>query len=158
MFITVRYGDDQSVLFNSDCRNIILLNNIKQRCKCVDENVVDLSDESGSVVNLSSHLHEYGKNYLMDKGSFILIRVETKMDDNGDIKTTYTPLLDGMESNKEYLDRLNPRPTKTGKKNWRRTTSSLSNDSGKGKDGRRKAAGNATRKISAVKTILANKR
>ena len=49
----------------------------QRKCSLFFTDVVDLSDESGSVVNLSSHLHEYGKNYLMDKGSFILIRVET---------------------------------------------------------------------------------
>ncbi|XP_072030219.1 uncharacterized protein CXorf65-like [Amphiura filiformis] len=148
MFITVRFGDDCSEMFNPNCKNIILLNNIKQRCKCNDQDVVDLSDESGSVAHLPSHLQEYGKNYLADRGTFILVRVETKLDEGNEVRVTYVPLLNGMDSNKEFIDRLNPRPAKTGKK-LRRAVSSMSNDSGRGSD-KRKNGGKTARKISGV--------
>ncbi|XP_054759004.2 uncharacterized protein CXorf65 homolog [Lytechinus pictus] len=114
MFITVRYGDDKSELFNPNCRNVILLDNIRERCNCDEDDVIDLSDENGSVANLPGHLDDYGKNFLSDRGSFILVRVERDGDEGDDDRITYIPLLQGVDDDKDFLSRLNPKPTKGG--------------------------------------------
>lgn len=109
MFITVRFGDDKSEIFNPDCRNVILLHNIKERCDCDIEDTVDLSDETGNVMNLLDNPTDYGKHYLTERAAFILVRVERDIDGDED-KLVYHPLLQGMESDKDFLDRLNPKP------------------------------------------------
>ncbi|XP_071491175.1 uncharacterized protein [Diadema setosum] len=114
MFITVRFGDDRSELFNPNCRNVILLDNIRERCNCDDDDVIDLSDEHGSIANLPGHLDDYGKNFLADRGSFILVRVERETEEGDDDRVTYIPLLHGMDNDKDFLSRLNPKPSKGG--------------------------------------------
>ncbi|XP_070578987.1 uncharacterized protein [Ptychodera flava] len=86
MFITVKYGDDKSEIFNPNCLNVILLHNIRERCDCDDEGDGDGDEE----------------------------------------KYTYHPLLHGLERNKDFLARLNP------KRNLPRT----SHDSHKSKESR----------------------
>ncbi|KAJ8044599.1 hypothetical protein HOLleu_07384 [Holothuria leucospilota] len=118
VFITVRFGDDQSALFNPNCRNVNLLRDIKRKCDCNLDDTFDLSDESGEVANLWSHPEDNGKNFLTERGNFILVRVERE-DEGDDDKVTYTPMLYGMENEKEFLDRLNPRPVKGAKQKRR---------------------------------------
>ena len=49
MFITVRYGADESCLFNTDCNVLHFIKDLQKRCnpngKTIDQ--IDLSDESG---------------------------------------------------------------------------------------------------------------
>ena len=40
--------------------------------------MVELSDESGNLKNLSEHGSEYASVYLKERESFVLIRVESK--------------------------------------------------------------------------------
>ncbi|PIK54270.1 hypothetical protein BSL78_08843 [Apostichopus japonicus] len=118
VFITVRFGDDQSALFNPNCRNVNLLRDIKRKCDCNIEETFDLSDENGEVANLWSHPEDYGRNYLTERGNFILVRVE-RNEASEDDRVTYTPMLYGMENQTEFLDRLNPKPVKGGKQRRR---------------------------------------
>ncbi|KAJ7365953.1 hypothetical protein OS493_002691 [Desmophyllum pertusum] len=90
MFITVRFADDKSELFNPNCRNCLLLSNIKERCDCEDDDFIDLSDESGSLKNLQSHPLDYGTKYLNEREIFILVKGEKT--DGGSM--TFVPLLE----------------------------------------------------------------
>ncbi|XP_033114297.1 uncharacterized protein CXorf65-like [Anneissia japonica] len=113
MFIVVRFGDNKSELFNPNCKNHILLDNIKQRCCCEDEDKIDLSDETGTVIHLSQHPYDYGKSYLAERGSFILVKLEKETIENGEVKeerTFYVPDLQDKKNDAAYLARLNPRP------------------------------------------------
>lgn len=111
MFITVRFADDKTELFNPDCRNCLLLNNIKERCDCDDDDFIDLSDESGSLKHLQRFPLDYGTKHLNEREILILVKGERT---DGD-KMTFVPLLDGMESNSAFLQRLNPPPPKPEK-------------------------------------------
>ncbi|XP_070578986.1 uncharacterized protein CXorf65 homolog isoform X1 [Ptychodera flava] len=125
MFITVKYGDDKSEIFNPNCLNVILLHNIRERCDCDDEDLVELCDETGNVMHLLTNPTDYGKQYLTERSVFILLRVE-RDGDGDEEKYTYHPLLHGLERNKDFLARLNP------KRNLPRT----SHDSHKSKESR----------------------
>lgn len=111
MFITVRFADDKTELFNPNCKNCLLLSNIKERCDCEDDDFIDLSDESGSLKNLQSHPLDYGTKYLNEREILILVKGEKTEGDN----MTFVPLLEGMETNKAFLERLNPPPPKPEK-------------------------------------------
>ena len=111
MFVTVKYGEDQSKIFNANCRNDILLHSIKDKCKCNLEDTVELSDENGIVKDLRRHPDEYGVEYLKERETLILLKVEGLYPgsyyDNS--RTTYIPLLAGMENNQEFVEALNPK-------------------------------------------------
>ncbi|XP_071963349.1 uncharacterized protein [Antedon mediterranea] len=111
MFIIVRFGEDKSELFNPNCKIHILLHNIKQRCSCQNDDNIDLSDETGTVINLPKHPYEYGKSYLTERTSFILVKMEKETFGNGDEqRTVYVPDLQDKKNDAAYLARLNPRP------------------------------------------------
>ncbi|XP_077992683.1 uncharacterized protein LOC144446732 [Glandiceps talaboti] len=109
MFITVKYGDGKSEIFNPNCLNIILLHNIRERCECAIEDLVELSDETGNVMNLLTNPTDYGKQYLTERAAFVLLKAE-RDGEAEDERYTYQPLLDGLDTNKEFLARLNPKP------------------------------------------------
>ncbi|KAL9953358.1 hypothetical protein ACROYT_G040766 [Oculina patagonica] len=78
MFITIYYGDQKSLLFNPSCSVINLLNSIKERCGYGDtDRVLDLTDETGLVLDLSSHKNEYASKYLASKGYYVLVEKRT---------------------------------------------------------------------------------
>ncbi|WAR19274.1 CX065-like protein [Mya arenaria] len=77
MFVTVRYGEDERRIFNINCRNEVLLHQIKKRCKLERDEVIELSDETGVVKNLRQNMDEYGVDFLKERETVILLRVET---------------------------------------------------------------------------------
>ncbi len=105
MFFTVRYGDDEYQLFNSHCRNKVLLENMRKRCNCSPNDVIDLADEQAHVKNLSDQPHfKFASLTLQPRATYILVKVDERARDGQRI---YTPLLDGLESsNPEFLTRL----------------------------------------------------
>ncbi|XP_048736305.1 uncharacterized protein CXorf65 homolog [Ostrea edulis] len=115
MFVTVKYGDEQTRLFNANCRNDVLLQHIKKRCDCHREDIVELSDEKGVVKHLRNYPYDYGIDHLRERETLILLKVDggSFADENestmGD-RLTYVPLLTSMEGNQEFLELINPRP------------------------------------------------
>ncbi|XP_032229648.1 uncharacterized protein CXorf65 homolog [Nematostella vectensis] len=104
MFITVRYGDGEESLFNPHCRINSLLEDIRKRCKCTKDAHVDLSDERGNLKYLVEHPTSYASDLLKERESFVLIRIEKKPEDEGDM---YTPLLNDIDVITEsFLERL----------------------------------------------------
>ncbi|XP_031564878.1 uncharacterized protein LOC116300204 [Actinia tenebrosa] len=74
MFITVLYGDYQSLLCNPSCSVINLLDNIKERCGFGEMNKeLDLTDETGLVLELTDHKKDDASKYLTIKGEYILV-------------------------------------------------------------------------------------
>lgn len=115
MFVTVKFGDEQSRLFNANCRNDVLLQHIKKRCDCQREDIVELSDEKGVVKHLREFPYDYGIDHLKERETLILLKVDGSSfgDENestmGD-RLTFIPLLTGMEGNQEFMELINPRP------------------------------------------------
>ncbi|XP_061193024.1 uncharacterized protein CXorf65 homolog [Saccostrea echinata] len=115
MFVTVKYGDEQSRLFNANCRNDVLLQHIKKRCDCQRDDIVELSDEKGVVKHLRNYPYDYGIDHLRERETLILLKVDGNMygDENdstmGD-RLTFIPLLASMEGNQEFMELINPRP------------------------------------------------
>ena len=74
MFITVRYGNNQQLLFNPLCRIANLLTDIKQRCALTQpiENI-DLCDETGVAKELPLHFQAYGSKFLDSLGTFVVV-------------------------------------------------------------------------------------
>lgn len=78
MFITILYGDHKTLLFNPSCLVVNLLNSIKERCGYGDtDRVLDLTDETGLVLELPSHKNECATKYLTLKGFYILVEKRT---------------------------------------------------------------------------------
>lgn len=78
MFITIFYGDQKSLLFNPSCSVVNLLKSIKERCGYGGtDRVLDLTDETGLVLDLSSHKNEYASKYLASKGYYVLVEKRT---------------------------------------------------------------------------------
>lgn len=92
MFITIYYGDQKSLLFNPRCSVVNLLNSIKERCGYGDtDRVLDLTDETGLVLELSSHKNEYATKYLSSNGSYVLVEKLTDVSQSNDPNGTALP-------------------------------------------------------------------
>eukprot|EP00116_Pleurobrachia_bachei_P012236 sb/3472498/ len=74
MFIVVRYGNNQELLFNPLCRIANLLSDIKQRCELTQpiENL-DLCDENGVAKELPVHFQAYGSRFLDAPGTYVVV-------------------------------------------------------------------------------------
>ncbi|XP_074662566.1 uncharacterized protein CXorf65 homolog [Tubulanus polymorphus] len=107
MFITVKFGKNESLLCNPSCSVINLLTNIKQRAGFSETGVtLDLSDEKGLIKELDLHKYDNANNFLQSHSTYIL--VEKQLIDNHhdpDAGRTspippqyqYVPLLKGYE-------------------------------------------------------------
>ncbi|XP_052769266.1 uncharacterized protein CXorf65 homolog [Mya arenaria] len=124
MFVTVRYGEDERRIFNINCRNEVLLHQIKKRCKLERDEVIELSDETGVVKNLRQNMDEYGVDFLKERETVILLRVETTILEQPPAlptsteedflepppdKTVFIPMLAAFSENQDFIDALNPK-------------------------------------------------
>eukprot|EP00058_Branchiostoma_floridae_P009350 XP_002594838.1 hypothetical protein BRAFLDRAFT_86005 [Branchiostoma floridae] len=138
-FITVKYGDNQTEIFNPHCKSQLLLKCIKQKCRCelLDHDeyhplligacmrsfsaVIDLADDQGNVKNLSESqtISTYANDVLEPRGVYFLIKVIKSEVENE--PTRYEPIISNTEKNCPGLsDRLN-RSTKSqagNRKGW----------------------------------------
>ena len=106
MFIAVRCGNDEKLLFNPDCHIANLLDNMRQRFNIenIDFSYLDLCDEAGIAKDLPDHLQQYGSKFLATPGTYVLVErrrypkvVEESADpettQNRPMETVYTSLL-----------------------------------------------------------------
>ncbi|KAK2171416.1 hypothetical protein NP493_1070g00052, partial [Ridgeia piscesae] len=77
--IDLSVSDEQSHVFNPNCRNEILLMGIKKACHLPRADMLELSDETGMVKHLHSHLKDYGTTHFKDRETLVLLRVEQKI-------------------------------------------------------------------------------
>ncbi|KAL8601615.1 hypothetical protein ACOMHN_003881 [Nucella lapillus] len=94
--------EDQTKIFNADCKNEILLENIKLHCECSDNEVVEVSDERGVVKNLRNFPLEYGSDFLKARETLILLTVQNVLD-----KPVFTPLLASLRIDPDFNETLN---------------------------------------------------
>ncbi|KAL8610437.1 hypothetical protein ACOMHN_035154 [Nucella lapillus] len=116
MFVIVRYGEDKSKIFNSHCKNGILLETMKIHCGCGKKEVVEVCDERGLVKNLRNHPTSYGSDFLKERETLVLLTVHNTPADKGETaKPVFTPLLASLRDDKDFNDTLNqekePEPT-----------------------------------------------
>ncbi|XP_028408127.1 uncharacterized protein CXorf65 homolog [Dendronephthya gigantea] len=77
MFIVVLFGDSQQELFNPNCKNILLIENIKKRCNCKEKDTIDLAEESGAVKSMNERPSEqFASEYLEYRRTYILVEVK----------------------------------------------------------------------------------
>ncbi|XP_028396169.1 uncharacterized protein LOC114520145 isoform X1 [Dendronephthya gigantea] len=104
MFITVKFGDDREELFNPHCKVCSLLDNIKQRCDLLQEDEIDLSDQTGIRKNLSLTPTDYAIKHMEERDVLILVKIERF---SGSLDETCVPLLHSLQGNKDFLENLN---------------------------------------------------
>ena len=93
-WFTVRYGANDTMLFNADCWAAVLLDYIKEACGYADlAEPVDLQKEDGSCVGLLELGKAVATEKLDPKGTYILCKVITS--DDG--PSTYESLLSPPE-------------------------------------------------------------
>lgn len=106
MFITVKFGENESLLCNPSCAVVNLLNSIRRRAGYANTNVcLDLSDETGLVKELDAHRHDYATKYLASHGTYILVKklaavaasvavsTSDELESERGSQATYVPLL-----------------------------------------------------------------
>lgn len=100
MFIRVKYGDDETLLCNPNCVVVNLLSSIKTRSGHADtETVLDLTDETGHVQLLDSHLYDCAAKFLSVPGTYVLVKKQaTSSGLDNDVEAAenayeYVPLL-----------------------------------------------------------------
>nr|XP_020647891.1 uncharacterized protein CXorf65 homolog isoform X2 [Pogona vitticeps] len=104
MFITVLHGENKAEIFNIYCKVQLLLDGIKQRCGCEDEDEIELADESGQVKNLPQNKHRCATELLMERETYVLLGVTGSERPSEKI---YTPLLkDENVINSKFLAKL----------------------------------------------------
>ncbi|XP_002730713.1 uncharacterized protein CXorf65-like [Saccoglossus kowalevskii] len=102
MYITVKFGSNQALLFNPACAVVNLLTNIKARCGYADTDVMlDLSDETGLVKELDAHRSDYADKHLDALRTYILVEKQHVPPEEDDAKHPihykYVPLLEKCE-------------------------------------------------------------
>ncbi|PAA75516.1 hypothetical protein BOX15_Mlig025751g2 [Macrostomum lignano] len=116
MFIVVKYGDNKQQLFNPKCLAQALLANIRERCGCSEDDVLDLSDEDGNVKRISKRLDEDPEIVFRDRESLILVKEIKMTSSEGAEERLYMPLLDQLEDDDSFIKRLNSSGPKRGAK------------------------------------------
>ncbi|ESO97142.1 hypothetical protein LOTGIDRAFT_239178 [Lottia gigantea] len=116
MFVTVKYGESRSEIFNPNCRIISLLKDIRDRCRGFDAEEVELSDENGNVKFLRDSPNKYANEILTERENFVLLKV-----DKNDKYISYSPLLiDSDAITDDFLARLAVRDDTDGSSDTRR--------------------------------------
>ncbi|XP_067930502.1 uncharacterized protein CXorf65 homolog [Watersipora subatra] len=115
MYVVVKFGAQEEAVFNSDCKIVSLLDEI--RCKCGVEPwaEIELSDKHGNPKDLREHLHQYASEFLKGKEVYILLQVEAE---GKGIR--YIPLTEDSDIlTPEFMERLESRQNHKGHRNGR---------------------------------------
>ncbi|XP_033028374.1 uncharacterized protein CXorf65 homolog isoform X4 [Lacerta agilis] len=75
MFVTVLHGENRADIFNIHCEVQRLLDGIKRRCGCEDEDDIELADESGQVKNLLQNKQRSATELLGEREAYVLLGV-----------------------------------------------------------------------------------
>ncbi|XP_044145731.1 uncharacterized protein C22orf15 homolog [Bufo gargarizans] len=77
MFITVKFGADDQILLNPNCKVVNLAESLRDKCQCGPEVSIDLLDETGNLINLSDleGSQDIATNYLKERQSYILVKI-----------------------------------------------------------------------------------
>jgi hypothetical protein len=111
MFIIVRGGSDERLLFNPNCYIANLLDNIRQRFNIenIDHTHLDLCDETGVAKDLPKYLRQYGSRFLTNPGPYVVVErrrypmavednVELETEESRPMETVYTSLLKNADT------------------------------------------------------------
>merc|ERR1712087_874578 len=92
-WFTVRYGMDQTQLFNMDCWAVVLCDHIKAKCGYGDIlEQVDLLKEDNSLVGLSKAGKAYASTVLIPKAKYYLCKLpQTEDGSNTTPQSLWTP-------------------------------------------------------------------
>ncbi|XP_062816992.1 uncharacterized protein CXorf65 homolog isoform X1 [Anolis carolinensis] len=105
MFITVLHGEHKADIFNIHCKVQILLDGIKHRCGCEDEEEIDLADESGQVKNLLQNKHRSAIELLEERETYVLLGITINSERPSE--AGFIPLLkDEIIINSRFLAKL----------------------------------------------------
>lgn len=72
------HSDERKEVFNNNCKNSVLLCNIREKCGLDPAENIDLSDEHGYVKQLHYNLDDYATNFLRDRETCVLLKVNSK--------------------------------------------------------------------------------
>ena len=109
MFVTVRFGNDEHLLFNSHCKIQVLIDDIKKRCRCLMVDTIDLAGQQARIEKISEQpVFQYANTTLQPRMTYILVKVKSSIDEKtGEVKKIYIPLLMDLDwSNPDYRARL----------------------------------------------------
>ncbi|KAM4709213.1 uncharacterized protein C22orf15 homolog [Discoglossus pictus] len=106
MFVTVKYGDDNQIILNTNCRIVNLTESLKEKCQCEADASIDLLDESGNLINLCDleGSQDNAINYLKERQRYILVRINKG---DGSEPARYESMLDNLgKRHPELAERL----------------------------------------------------
>ncbi|KAK6165813.1 hypothetical protein SNE40_022654 [Patella caerulea] len=153
MYVTVRFGDCRSELFNPNCRIISLLKNIRDRCSCFEAEEVDLSDENGNVKYLRETPYKFASEILTERENLVLLRV-----DKNESYVSYSPLLmDNDAITEEFLARLAIKDEDDGSIDIKRMKPTKKNSSEKINKSDREKSVNKLRMTKSITSIVRSK-
>ncbi|MFN3245260.1 MAG: hypothetical protein ACK42K_01030 [Leptonema sp. (in: bacteria)] len=74
---TVRYGNDQQKIFNSNCQAVNLLNYIKHACGYSNIDI-DLAEEStGQILYMPDNPLEYASSYIKPRTNYVPVQISS---------------------------------------------------------------------------------
>ncbi|KAM9330850.1 uncharacterized protein C22orf15 homolog [Gastrophryne carolinensis] len=106
MFVTVKYGADNQIILNPNCKVINLAEVLREKCQCGNEVLLDLLDESGNLVNLCEleGSQDVATNYLKERQCYILVKI---IRGDGSEPARYESLLENLwKCHPELAERL----------------------------------------------------
>ncbi|XP_028563979.2 uncharacterized protein LOC114585458 isoform X2 [Podarcis muralis] len=112
MFVTVLHGENRADIFNIHCEVQRLLDGIKRRCGCEDEDDIELADESGQVKNLLQNKQRSATELLGERGERPSKRVFTPLlKDESIINAKFLAKLESWQERKVPSPRVKSRKT-----------------------------------------------
>ncbi|ESP00127.1 hypothetical protein LOTGIDRAFT_173432 [Lottia gigantea] len=109
-FFTVKYGSNESKIFNANCRVEHLLDNIREQCHCSDQDTIELSDERGRVKNIRNKKDDFGIKFINERENVILLKVEvdgSSANKESNNKPKFIPLLTELQDNTAFIEAVN---------------------------------------------------
>lgn len=104
-FIIVKHGENNEQLFNPWCPSGVLLECIRRKCNCDEEETIDLIDMQGQLKNLPDKTGDYANMLLDSRQTYVLIKIERQ---DGELPPKYISLLHNIwETHPDLNERLN---------------------------------------------------
>ncbi|XP_056387575.1 uncharacterized protein C22orf15 homolog [Hyla sarda] len=119
MFITVKFGADDHILLNPNCKVVNLTESLRVKCHCGPEVAIDLLDESGNLINLSDleGSQDIASNYLKERQSYVLVKI---IRGEGSEQARYESLLENLwKHHPELAERLQKLSNPHVRDKWR---------------------------------------
>mmetsp|Transcript_9517 Transcript_9517/g.14068 ORF Transcript_9517/g.14068 Transcript_9517/m.14068 type:complete len:118 (+) Transcript_9517:23-376(+) len=107
MFFHIKWGKEEgakTLTFNANCRNILIIDKIRELTGYMDVSMMDIATEDGGLIGLSNALESKASELITPRETYVLVQVNKTSTDGENEEISYISLYEPTEGSLEIKE------------------------------------------------------